>query len=611
MLKSLFLVLILIMAACSPAPRRQLTQDERTADMKWIYSIFDHNYAPTAHKEKLFKFSYDEVKASFLNRAQKEQSNHDFYMLMLEFIAKFQDAHTSGSLQASPLEGRTKVAYLGFNGTRDGDKFVVTKLLPTISSESNFPIKVGSVITKVNGLSLKENVDQKLTKYRNLGLDEANYTSLMGALFSSTTLTRPLPTEDTIEITIEVEEKEKTITLPWIVKDLPVFQKEQKEALSEKTGHALTESQVNIISSLSFLVQNKFMTLKKVTSLIQHTQDFNSLIEDAYNLMSHVSISDSFELDNFNEIWDSLDIVELIMTKQSISSKSGAEKLLEKERSFNQQFYPFEESTTFPAGVLVYTDSNSKKHRVGYIFINTFSPENSSEIALKEVKAALLYFKDMGITKLVIDTLDNGGGSLELGNKLGQLLSSKRLALPKLEFKVNETWVDNFDKASANASSDAEKELAKRVFQDLEQLMANSTPLSKPYEIDTLYPFQLSGNEDMLKNETEEFKFKTVLLINEMCASMCDIFAAILKDNKLATVMGTQSMGAGGNVTTHSQAPNSKLIVRQTESLVVRTNGEYLENQGVKPDKEIKTFEHRDTKFADVIDTALAELTKK
>jgi len=96
-------------------------------------------------------------------------------------------------------------------------------------------------------------------------------------------------------------------------------------------------------------------------------------------------------------------------------------------------------------------------------------------------------------------------------------------------------------------------------------------------------------------------KDKTVLMVNEMCASMCDIFTGILQDNKLAKVFGMQTMGAGGNVTTHFQAPNSGVSIQQTESLIVRSNGEYLENNGVKPDRPYNTFEHLNTKFQGVI----------
>jgi C-terminal processing protease CtpA/Prc len=110
--------------------------------------------------------------------------------------------------------------------------------------------------------------------------------------------------------------------------------------------------------------------------------------------------------------------------------------------------------------------------------------------------------------------------------------------------------------------------------------------------VETLMPFEILPNESLKR------PLRIVLLVNEMCASMCDIFSAMLQDNGLATLVGSRTMGAGGNVVTHFQAPNSHLIVRQTESLILRRLGgneqesqewdaAYIENHGVQPEIEI------------------------
>ncbi len=91
---------------------------------------------------------------------------------------------------------------------------------------------------------------------------------------------------------------------------------------------------------------------------------------------------------------------------------------------------------------------------------------------------------------------------------------------------------------------------------------------------------------------------------------MCDIFASVFKDNKLGAIVGSQTMGAGGNVVMHGVAPVSKAIVMQTESLVVDANGKYLENRGVVPDVAMDTLLDRSADYSETYLKAL-ELTKE
>jgi C-terminal processing protease CtpA/Prc len=64
-------------------------------------------------------------------------------------------------------------------------------------------------------------------------------------------------------------------------------------------------------------------------------------------------------------------------------------------------------------------------------------------------------------------------------------------------------------------------------------------------------------------------------------------------------------MGAGGNVVGYNQAPNSHFDVRQTESLMVRKDGSYIENVGVKPDVAVPVANYTATKYKEVRDAAV------
>ena len=131
-------------------------------------------------------------------------------------------------------------------------------------------------------------------------------------------------------------------------------------------------------------------------------------------------------------------------------------------------------------------------------------------------------------------------------------MSRDPIRLPKIQFKLSETWIDDFEYQSLNAPSPTERELARRVTQQLKDARAAGEVISAPMDIDVLMPFQfLTGNEDLPEN------LPVIVLVNEMCASMCDIFAAVLQDNGLATIAGSRTTGAGGNVVMHIVLKNS------------------------------------------------------
>jgi C-terminal processing protease CtpA/Prc len=244
---------------------------------------------------------------------------------------------------------------------------------------------------------------------------------------------------------------------------------------------------------------------------------------------------------------------------------------------------------------------------VATMYLDTFSPKAKSADVVQEFKDTLEHLAFYGVNDLIIDLVNNGGGSLGLGMNLAQALSPEKVEMPGIQFRNSQSWMNQFEDLSLKGPSDAERELARRVHQQLVEEDRKGMRLSTAVNADILIPFELQPNEDMGE------KLNIVLMVNEMCASMCDIFTAILQDNHLAKVIGSRTMGAGGNVVTHYQAPNSHLELRQTESLIVRRvvkNGkaelaEYIENNGVEPDVKSNVSEMSDSKYRRLRDQAV------
>ncbi len=594
--KTLVLVLLVVMAAvaagCEPVPDRVLTPTEKTADMFWLFSIFDQNYAPRELKEATLGFDYEDLKTQYLDEAVATTNNEDFYAVMNRFVAEFHDAHTSASLVASTLPGRTEVAYLGFNGVRDGDALVVTELLPTTSAGSNFPISVGDRITKLDGVPLRDIVLDEMVKYRNLGYDESNLTYHMNGIFTRTPLVAALPEADDAVVTVDDGNGERDITLPWVVKDLQTFIGEQNEALN-----ANVEATIGGIDAKQFLeAANELVASNDVgafdvpvAGLPGQTWNYFKFVDNMPTLTSPMVVQKVRE--------------HIRAAKGTRASVEDTREYLSSVRNIPSGAIILEESTTFPAYIAKFpTKQPDQPPRFyGYMLLDTFSPA-SEDLALSEIQDVLSRLEDLGVEHLIIDTIDNGGGSLTFGLKAAQLLSRAPIALPQIQFKTSETWIDQFESQSMSGPSDTEKELARRVYEKLVAARDAGDVISEPMSVDVLMPFEfLDGNSSMPD-------MKIALLTNEMCVSMCDIFAGVLKDNGLATLIGKRTMGGGGNVVQHAQAPNSHLAVAQTESLILRTDGTPIENVGVSPDVEMEVHESAQSNYDPVRSRAIALL---
>ena len=74
-----------------------------------------------------------------------------------------------------------------------------------------------------------------------------------------------------------------------------------------------------------------------------------------------------------------------------------------------------------------------------------------------------------------------------------------------------------------------------------------------------------------------------VLLINERTAAGAEIMAAALQTHRRATVVGTESGGAG-SVQTVIALPDDQGALRLTTARIYLASGRALEGQGVVPD---------------------------
>ena len=163
-------------------------------------------------------------------------------------------------------------------------------------------------------------------------------------------------------------------------------------------------------------------------------------------------------------------------------------------------------------------------HNIGYIKLNTF--ENLS--AAQEFEKALRRFKDSA--GLIIDVRGNGGGLLQNALDIGSM------------FIRQGTIVQTVDREGKRE--------------------------------------QLDSTGRVLWNKP------VVMLINESSASASEILAGALRDNKIATLVGTHSFGKASVQNVRQLGDGSAVLL--TIAKYLTPNGEDISKRGISPEVEVQ-----------------------
>lgn len=238
---------------------------------------------------------------------------------------------------------------------------------------------------------------------------------------------------------------------------------------------------------------------------------------------------------------------------------------------------------------------NEDKELIGYVRIPKYGAGE------KETKKFIEIIKRMEKTtdKLVIDQLNNPGGSVFYLYSLVSLLSPKPMATPKHYMAINqEDIVDSYKSLKDLEKINNLEELKKAFGGDTVSgypLSMNFLEFMKSYyqfKIDEwnagkklTSPYHLYGVDMINPHPTVQYTKPILLLVNELDFSGGDFFPAIMQDNKRATIMGVRTAGAGGYVL-GVELSNQLGIggFRYTGSLADRVDNTPIENLGVKPE---------------------------
>lgn len=203
--------------------------------------------------------------------------------------------------------------------------------------------------------------------------------------------------------------------------------------------------------------------------------------------------------------------------------------------------------------------------------------------------------------KLVIDQLNNPGGSVFYLYSLASHLSDQPLQAPRHTMAITPAGVDSCVKTlkamkSIDTDAKAKQSLGKSVsgypmtlqfvkfYQSYCKVIINDWKAGQTMT----RPFWIAGVDKINPSDVQYTK-PILILVNELDFSGGDFFPTIMQDNKRATIMGVRTAGAGGYVLGY-KFPNFIGIesFRVTESLAFRVDQNPIENLGVTPDVEYR-----------------------
>jgi C-terminal processing protease CtpA/Prc len=221
----------------------------------------------------------------------------------------------------------------------------------------------------------------------------------------------------------------------------------------------------------------------------------------------------------------------------------------------------------------------------GYIRIRSFNV-GDADAFLKEFVELVEHMPPNG---LIIDVRDNGGGNIEAGERILQVLTPRRIEPERLQF-IN---------TPLNL-------LLCRRYEDLQPWVES---MERAVETGTIFSAGFPHSSPEACNDIGQRYYGPVVLVtNALCYSTTDIFSAGFQDHEIGPVLGTDgNTGAGGaNVVSHADLvgmmsgrkgvplrgspfrplpgnANLRVAIRRTVRVGTRSGTE-LEDIGVTPD---------------------------
>jgi len=543
--------------ARNPEASLNITQKKMLQTLDYVASIYTEHYAPLGWKQQNgvdLKKVYQDIRKQVVDTPN--MSFRQFQNLLAKFVASTKDYHT-GIQFFSTEKAKLPLFIMQAEG-----KYYIAYVDRTKLSEAEFPYQVGDEVVEFAGKPTAEAIEDivKATgenvRSTDLRLAEMRLTSRIrqtGAEVPQGPVGLKIKTSDGVEHVVTLEWAYQGEVVP---QDVPVLDG-GLDAQTQQMDLGLGRADLDIPSR---------SVAQKIVDALRAA--VRKLLPDAAHPHAQIFKSNA-EADSANKF--------IIGSRESYVPKLG-KVLWEMPKNMPLHAYIFENA----AGKLI-----------GYVRIPHYMGEEK-EAALFAQLIAQLEKKTDG---LIIDQLNNPGGSLFYMYSLLSNLTDKPLIVPQHKLLVDESdayWAAQMMEEAAKEG--AEKEVVKAMKKEF-NLSVDDGLTQKvlgyaKFIIDELKSgrrltrlFHLFGIDKIAPHPVAHYTKPMLLLINALDFSCGDFFPAILQDNKRATLMGVRTSGAGGGVKSMEFLNQFGIAqLAYTWTIAERPNGQPIENLGVTPD---------------------------
>lgn len=517
----------LVLAATAQTSFAALSSEQRLTDFAQLVNILQRNYGPLRWKKQSVGLDFAKHVEEYKQRIAAARNDAEYYNLLARFTAGLKDAHVTAMIPS------TQRANLGFTTDLIAGKVVIETVDRLKLPEVLFPFKKGDQVLSVGGKDVEQIMNDMMAVSDTGHL--ASSKRIAAARIPSRRQDRGFAIPKgvtTITVLPRGASQPVTVTATWIITGAPILDLDDLENLGEDTDAVATNA-----------------------------QNGRQLLADLKKMPEFSSALSKVQLDELKQIG----ISDIGSPKSMFKLPANAKEI-----------------PGLPVTAAIYEAAGKK---IGLVRIHQYM-----EDGLLEVVARALMVMEKETDVLVIDQTNNPGGSVSLVSDLVGLLADK--SYKDMDFKIRPSmnWLKKFQDINAKIAemlktdpNDFAANALKARFEYLENEIKES--LTQKRFLTNPVSLNLTGSFGMIQpNKQVRYTKPVLMLINEFDFSGGDAFPAILKDNGRVTLFGAQTSGAGGNVAEHGPLANSAFKLQLTESLMVRPNGQFMENRGVMPD---------------------------
>lgn len=543
-LTSAFLALSLAWTAQANSLQKDYMKDELTA----IANSYRVGYAPMEWKNKHLGWNLDTELNSAMGKidSKAELTVKDYHKILKDFFRSTQDYHVGYSFIS------TERAVLPFTVKPVEGRYFISFILKSKLSDKVFPFNVGDEVVAFDGKPVDE-VVQQLVAENGMGVPLTDL-AIGALLLTARSATRAMDVpKGHVEVSVlPVGAKEaKTVQLLWDYTPESVQYPERNGVVQSLNPLAKSKDPGQIAKHVAQKIANTQMALFNWEEL-RADSDVESPEYNAFQIGGKVSYVPTLG----TVIWQA-----------------------KKENHYHAYIY-----------------KNDANKLIGYVRIAHYSAGSGEFNQFKEIIKHMEKVTD----GLVIDEINNPGGSLFYIYALNSVLSKDLVYAPKEHIRINPSHIAEASVLLKTLENIQTEEQAQALlgkdwggypvtYQTIVHLKDYARFVIDQWNSGKTLtdPVHMWGVDKILPSNEVNYSKPILVLTNELDFSGGDFFPAILQDNKRAKIMGTRTAGAGGFVL-GAFLPSAFGLesFSYTGSLARRINDQPIENLGVTPDVE-------------------------